>query len=315
MDGSPGDRPGAPVYVLAGPGPEEEVDLKAYLRILLGRRWFIAGFVTVCTLAAVVVSLLLTPVYKASALIAPVHPESTGGISSLVSQFGGLASLAGVNPAPSDDTDERIAILTSRAFTTGLVKDNDLLPELFPDQWDPARKAWKVPPEEVPTAWDAFRRFQDIRTVSTDPKTGLVTLSIEWGDPQLAARWVQLHIDAVNRHVQAEAIREAEDSIAYLMQQVERTPNVELRQTLYDLVEAQTKKAMLARVREDYAFKVIDPPVAPDRRDRPKRTVIVVLAFVASLLAAVCGAFVLEFLKGMREPRPPAPGEPGPAGP
>jgi uncharacterized protein involved in exopolysaccharide biosynthesis len=116
---------------------------------------------------------------------------------------------------------------------------------------------------------------------------------------------VALHVDGVNRHLQAEAVREAEDSIAYLMEQVGRTSDVELRQTLFKLVESQTKQAMLARVRDDFAFKVIDPPVPPDRRARPRRALMVAVTLVGSTLAAVFLALVLEAWR--RPPRAQAP--------
>jgi uncharacterized protein involved in exopolysaccharide biosynthesis len=300
-----------PVYVYPPypPYPEaDEVDLLESVRAVYARRWPIVGFVGLCCAVAAVVALLLPPVYRATAVIAPVDEESRGGLSGLVGQFGGLAPLAGVSLGAPDNTRQQIAILTSRAFTAKLVEENDLMPVLFAELWDPAAKRWTVPDDEMPDMWDAYRAFQGIREVDEDPKTGLVTVSIEWGDPEVAATWVRLHIDTLNRYLQAEAVREAEKSIAYLMDQVDKTSNVEMRQTLFNLVESQTKKAMLARVREDFAFKVIDPPVAPDRRARPRRTLIVVMTFLASGLLAVMGALVAEYVaRGRRRPG----GEPG----
>jgi uncharacterized protein involved in exopolysaccharide biosynthesis len=316
MNGPPGERPGAPVYVVAGYGPEEEVDLRDYLRVIVGRWRFIAGFVAACTLLSVVVALLLPREYRAVAVLAPVRDEGSGDLGGVMSQLGGLASLAGLQAAPSDPTAERMAILTSRAFTTELVRDNHLMPELFADQWDAARGAWKVDEDKVPSDWDAFRKFKGIRQVNMDTKTGLVTLSIDWTDPEVAARWVRLHVAGVNRRVQADAVREAERSIAYLMEQVAKTSNVELRATLFNLVEAQTKKAMLARARDDYAFRVVDPPVAPDKPDHPRRRVIVSLALVGSAVVAVFGALLLEYLRP-RKPKdgPAAPPTEPPAAP
>jgi uncharacterized protein involved in exopolysaccharide biosynthesis len=302
MSGPPGERPGGPVYVVAGYGPEDEVDLRDYLRVLAARWRFIVGFVAACTLLAVVVALVLPKQYRAEAVLAPVRDESAGDLGGVMSQLGGLASLAGLQANPSDPTAERIAILTSRVFTTELVREADLLPVLFADQWDAARGAWKGTGDQAPTEWDAYRLFSRIRHVSLNPKTGLVTLSIDWTDPEVAARWVRLHVDEINRRVQADAVREAERSIAYLMEQVEKTSNVELRATLYNLVEAQTKKAMLARARDDYAFRVVDPAVAPDTPDRPRRLIIVALAVVGSALAAVFGALLMEYLRRPRRP-------------
>jgi len=320
---APGD---GPVYVYPPyppPYPEgDEVDLMDSIRVVYARRRVVLGIVAVCTLAAVAVAYLLPPVYRATAVIAPVEEDASGGLTGLMGQLGGLAPLAGVSLGGPNNTQQQIAILTSRAFTAKVVRENDLMPVLFADLWDPAAKRWTVPDDEVPDLWDAYRAFDDIRDVSEDPKTGLVTVAIEWGDPEVAAQWVRLYIDTLNHYLQAEAVREAEDSIAYLLDQVDKTSNVEMRQTLFNLVEAQTKKAMLARVRDDFAFKVIDPPVAPDKRARPRRTLIVVVAFLASGVVAVVWALVAEFAaRGRRRggdgdagaAAPPAGTPPGPA--
>jgi uncharacterized protein involved in exopolysaccharide biosynthesis len=315
---APGD---GPVYVLPPYPPyaeADEVDLMDYARALWARRRLVLSVVAVCTLVSVAVAFLLPPVYRATAVIAPVEDDSTTGLSALMGQLGGLAPLTGLPVTQSDNTQKDMAILTSRAFTARLVEDNHLMPILFADEWDAGAGRWKVPADEAPTMWDAYREFDEIRNVEQDPKTGLVTVSIEWGDPKVAAAWVQLHIDTLNRHLQQDAVKEAEDSIAYLTEQVERTSNVEMRQTLYNLVEAQTKNAMLARVREDYAFKVIDPPVPPDERARPRRTLIVVGTLLASTLLAAVWALVAEFTararRGARPGDADAPGgsPPGP---
>jgi len=306
---APGD---GPVYVLPPYPPygdTDEVDLMDYVRAVIARRRLVLAVVLVCTLASVAVAFLLPPYYRATAVIAPVLDDSSSAMSGIMGQLGGLAPLAGMPLGAPDDTQKRIAILTSRAFTKKIVEENDLMPVLFADRWDAAAKRWKAG-EDPPDMWDAYRLFDDIREVEQDPKTGLVTVSIEWGDPEVAANWVRLHIDTLNRYLQAQAVREAEDSIAYLMDQVDKTSNVEMRQTLFNLVEAQTKKAMLAQVREDFAFKVIDPPIPPDERARPRRTLIVVGAFFASCLLAVVWALVAEFAGGGRRredgPAPPA---------
>ena len=50
---------------------------------------------------------------------------------------------------------------------------------------------------------------------------------------------------------------------------------------------------MLASVREEYAFQVIDPAVVPEMRIRPKRRSIAVTGFIMGLM----GGLVLVFLK------------------
>jgi uncharacterized protein involved in exopolysaccharide biosynthesis len=78
------------------------------------------------------------------------------------------------------------------------------------------------------------------------------------------------------------AIDEAQASIDFLNAELTETSVVELRQALYRLLENQIKTVMFAKVRDQYAFKVIDPAVAPDADDvvRPRKRAMILLGAV-----------------------------------
>lgn len=245
-------------------------------------------------------SLLATPIYRAETTIAPIEHERGGGLLPLVGQVGAASALTGMGLSGGDSLQLQVAILASRKFTTRLVQEHNLLPALFPDRWDSARGQWGVGADEVPTLWDAYRKFEDIRELRTDVKAGLIRLSIDWPDPERAAEWARLYVDTLNQHLQKQAIDEAERSITYLRDQAEQTSNVEMRQTLYNLIEEQTKKAVLARVRDEFAAEVIDPAMAPDQPIWPKPLIIIPASLVVALLVGVFLAFFLESVQDHR---------------
>lgn len=270
---------------------------------MVRQKKLIAAIVFSATLAtAVLVLLVMTPIYHAEVLLAPVTDEETKGLSALASQFSGLVSLAGVNIGGGKNAVEQtIATLRSRAFTEDFIKEEGLMPILFAGQWDAEKKTWKAKdPEDIPNAWDAYKKFNQIRKVQRDRNSGLVAVGIEWRDPRLAARWANRLVERINRHQQRDAIQEAEKSIAYLKQELVRTNVVEMQQTIYRLMEAQMKSITLANVRNEYAFRVIDPAVEPQEAIRPKRTIMIITSFIVSLLFAVTLVFVLNILKGSK---------------
>ena len=61
-----------------------------------------------------------------------------------------------------------------------------------------------------------------------------------------------------------------------------------MQRIFFELIEQQTKTKMLAEVREQYVLKIVDPPIASEKKDGPKRALICVLAtffgFILSLL-------------------------------
>ena len=51
--------------------------------------------------------------------------------------------------------------------------------------------------------------------------------------------------------------------------------------------EELTKKIMIANVREEYAFKIIDPAVVPEKKYAPSKRNIVIISFILGLFISV----------------------------
>ncbi len=294
----PSVTPGYPYgYPYPYPPVEEddEIDLREYWQILVDNKQLIALVTGIVTAVALAAAFLLTPVYRAEVLLAPSASEKSGGLGALAGQFGDFAALAGINlGGGGDSTEEAIATLKSRALTDAFINENNLLPVLFADNWDSERKTWKKQDtKKIPTLWRAYEIFdKKIRTVFVDKKSGLVTLAIEWQNADQAAFWANDLVRRVNQQRQREAIREAESSIAYLQRQLTKTTSVEVEQAIYRLIEAQTKNIMVAQAREEYAFKVIDPAVPPEKIVKPKRLLVLILGFFVGITVAIFVAFI-----------------------
>lgn len=279
-----------PYLVYVGPEP---IDWAERWRRLVWRRRLVAMLVGVFTAAALVLAFLWPPVYRAEVLMVPVS-ESGTQLDGLTGQFGHLAALIGVNlPARQDRTQEHIAALRSRTAAMTFMHQKELIPVLFADSWNGQAREWKDPGRK-PSDWEAYKLWdEDIRGVSQDKRTGLVALTIDWRDPVLAAQWANDFVRHVNDRLRQEAVRDATRSIEYLNRQLPRTSSMEVRQAIYRLIEAETKRRMIASTKEEYAFGVVDPAVPPEERARPKRLLITIVGFVLGLTVAVLTAWGL----------------------
>jgi len=237
----------------------------------------------------------MTPVYRATVTLAPVDSDATSSVlMRAVGQLGSLASLAGIDiGGGSKNSRHAVAILKSKAFTHSFIEEEGVLYVLYSDLWDAESGRWLVESdEEQPSAQRAFRMFDEkIRTVQVDEDTGLVTLAIEWRDPEIAAAWANRMVAKLNQYARERAINEARRSIEYLEQELKKTNLVGVESVIYRLIETQLNNIMLAEVRDEYAFRIIDPAVAPlpDQFVRPKRVLMVV---VAAFLSFACGVFI-----------------------
>lgn len=279
-----------PVYISMGGAAEENgVDILDLWRSVLEGKWLILGVAAVFAVLAIAYSLMATPIYRAETILSPAR-DGTGRAASGLS---GLASLAGIDIGMNDDTvQESIAILKSRKFAEEFIRERNLLPVLFAEQWDPDTESWMVDnPEEIPDIRDAVSLFVDsVIDVTEDPQTGLVTLAVEWSDAQLVATWAAELVARVNEAIRRRDISESEQKLNYLYSELGKANLVELREAISRVIEEQINAMMLAQGKIEYAFKVIDPPVIPKKRARPQRTLIVV---VATLLGGFIGVFVV----------------------
>lgn len=260
------------------------------LRLVWASRRLLAITMVAGALLALGISFLQTPIYRSECTLAAMEPVGGAqGLSALASQLGGLAGAAGLLGKKSGETDEWIAILKSRALAESFIAKNNLLPVLFEKRWDEQKNTWREG-ELPPTPDMAYRLFDSsIRQVSKDAQTGLVTLRIEWKSPTVAAAWAADLVALANKQIRDRAIADADASLEFLQQEVTRTANLDLQTAIYGLIQTQINARMLASVREQYAFKILDPPAVSDTGAyvRPSRLLDLALGFVLTGILGV----------------------------
>ncbi|MDB2586005.1 Wzz/FepE/Etk N-terminal domain-containing protein [Luminiphilus sp.] len=293
------------------PYPDDEIDLKELFMVLWSGKWLISAVTGLAAVISVVVALSLPNIYTASALLAPAE-SSGGGLSGLMKQYGGLASLAGVS-LPGGEEGSRaqlgMQLMKSRSFIGDFVERHDILPELMAvESWDAgsddlvfdsvvydaASKTWvrdvEPPKLPAPSTQEAHKAFLELLGISQDKQTGYVTISIEHHSPTVAAQWVNWLVEDINAVVKAQDVDEATKSIKYLTQQIANTSLADLQAMFFELIQSQTETVMLAEVRPEYVFKTIDPAVVPEEKSKPSPALICVLG---TLLGGMLGVVIV----------------------
>lgn len=279
-------------------GEPAELSLLDLLRLIARRKLVIGTFVAIGIACGAAYAFLATPKYRADVVFAPAQ-DSGGGLGQLAGDLGGLAALAGINiGGGGSQNDEALETLRSRAFTAAFIQRHDLMPKLFAKDWDASRKAWLDPdPANHPTLAEAVEKFSsDIRSIGEDRRTGIVTVSIVWRDRNEAATWANMLVAEADVALRERNLKELARSIDYLKGEAANTSVVEVRQTIYRVMETQLKNSMLARTRDSYAFRVIDPAVPPDPKDRvsPKRALSLAIGLALGLVVGVLVAVALQ---------------------
>jgi uncharacterized protein involved in exopolysaccharide biosynthesis len=158
-----------------------EINFFELLSVLVKRRKLIFCITAFVALLSVGGTLALKNVYTATAKILPPQKDGGGGISTLISQAGGLAALA-AGAGLGGSSDLYVGILKSRSVADDVIKKLDLTPKLEEKNADLTRKklAKKV-------------------KIQADNKSGIITISADDKDPQLSADLANSFVEELGR--------------------------------------------------------------------------------------------------------------------
>jgi uncharacterized protein involved in exopolysaccharide biosynthesis len=258
---------------------ESEINFVTLFWIVWDQKYLVLAISLVGGAIAMFFALTATPMYRAQVVVTQVHDTGIGAGGGLMGQLGGLASIAGLNLNSNGAETERPAVLVSRGLVEAFVKRYNLAPLLIKDT------------KLSGTEWYAVEIFRRTLLDMHDEKLkGTTTITIDWRDPVVAARWANDFVGLANDLLRDRAIEESTRNVEYLTQQVAKTNAVELQHVFYQLIENETKNLMLAHGRVEYAFTVVDPAVPPQMKFSPRRTLMVISGlfvggFFGSLIA------------------------------
>jgi capsular polysaccharide biosynthesis protein len=283
----------------------------------------IGTLVLTAVILTIIISFCMKNIYGAKAIITPISPKDSGGNSiaaGIMQQVGGLSA---IGLPDSSSSAEIVTLLKSNILREKIITQYNLLPVLFSDQWDDNTKNWEkrawynplslIPSfmggdkrgikknEGIPDVWDGLRKLDDMVKINNNVKDKTITIVVEFDDPVMAANIAGYFLAELNDHMSSEAKRVALTNRKYLEQQLDQTADPFIKQKIYNLIAQQIETSMMAEVKENFAFKVIDPPKAPDRKLKPKRAQMALISLLASLLIGIAIAFFLAYWEKLKD--------------
>ncbi|WP_169902743.1 Wzz/FepE/Etk N-terminal domain-containing protein [Paraferrimonas sedimenticola] len=278
--------------------------LNDFLKQAWKNKLALAGFITGFSAIALAIALWLPNVYRSEALLLPTESQQNSGLGALASQFGGLASMAGLGALGdgADKSEQALEILKSRQFFARVMDKEDMRPALLAEpRWQPhsdqldfddslydaSSSEWvrdvSWPQQTIPTLQESHKEFLEVLRINKDLNSGFVRIGIDHVSPIVAQRWVQLLVSELNDYLKLRDIKEANKSIAFLNEQIEKTNVAEVRSVLFQMVEEHYKTLVLAEARDEYVFRVVDAPVVSERKVKPMRAVICIAGSLIGL--------------------------------
>ncbi|MDA9096112.1 LPS O-antigen length regulator, partial [Porticoccaceae bacterium] len=149
------------------------------------------------------------------------------------------------------------------------------------DVYDVNERQWvRNPPSgktAAPSSWELYEEFSKRLAVSSDKKSGLVSISVEFYSPIVAKQWVDLFVVTINEHMRDRKLAQVNSNIQYLEAQIEKTAIADMREIFYQIIQEQIKNKMLAEASPEYAFTTVSRAMLPEQKSKPKRALMCIL--------------------------------------
>jgi len=316
---------------------EEEIDLLALAlsivkRTLKHKVLAIFTFIVISGIAFAV-ALLSTPFYKADAKI--VYQVASNSQGSL----GALAALTGIATTRGDDPSAYLAdIIRSNYMLQSILAEKWKVSKALPDTATPVtlQTLWEVEPDTTVEDWQIKLEYGLLKalkdggyiTFSQDKKSGVITISTEFQDPQVTFDvnnfvFRQLNDILLNKmHFKAsenrkfteerltevkQSLKESEEALRAFRQRnrlrIDPTEQLEdsrlqrevlTNQEIMLQLQKQYELAKIEEARDMPVLDVIDTPMIPIEKSKPKRKLIVLAGGMAAIFFAICLATLYD---------------------
>lgn len=279
-----------------------ELDIMPYVNALIDARWIVLAVVVLAAALTGVWSLSKPYQFQSGAKVSVVDIEDPGGVSPddrRASEVLTLVEHGFVMGTTHDNYNDVIrARLASRDFTVRFMDQYNVYRHFHPEQWLEDEQQWVE--GFSPDRGEIQTQFRDsVRSIDHDEETDILTVSMVWTDPAIARDLANQYVHAFNEFMRERTMEDVARKQAFLERELRASDVLEIQQSIYRLIEAQTAIAMLASAREEYVLEIIDPAAMPYRSFSMSRKKKIVLGAVAGGLLTVFAVLALVMFRGM----------------
>lgn len=293
---------------------EDEIDLKELFSTIWKNKFIIALFALLITSFALLFALKKPNIYNSSTILILKNsdkPSISGGAAAMAAMAGIdlSGSGSGINISSlfenllgnyffHKDIIEKYAIDKmvgieniehNFVFAMGKSEVYDFF-KSTPDQEEKDQ-------EEI--IFKTYKNIKNILSISTDKESGAITLSAKFTDRFVAKKLVDIYLKEMSSYIKILDLKEVDEQVAYYDKELDSAKTLDLKSNITALLSALVKKKVLSQAGEFYMVKQLTKPKVAYIKDKvgPKRALIVIVAFITSIILGIFFVFFKEFLK------------------
>jgi len=179
----------------------------------------------ITTTLAIVVSLLMTPIFTAKTVMMPPQQQQSGAASALAS-LGALAGLAGGAAGIKSPDEMYIAFMQGESLQNAVIKKLDLQERY-----------------QKKTLLETREALKGIVKIASDKKSGLITIEADDKDPEFAAKLANTHVEELRSLMGRLAVTDAQQRRMFFEQAIAKN-QTELAEAEANFRTAKDKSGM-----------------------------------------------------------------------
>lgn len=211
---------------LAKSAADDRIHLLDVAVILARFKFLVLGTTLLVGAAALVASLLLTPMFVSSAKVLPPQQQQGAGMSAMLGQLGALPGAAGGLAGLKNPNDMYVGLLQSRTVSDSVIARFKLM-ERYGTTMEHARNALALNSDFSP-----------------GKKDGMLTITVTDKDPQVAAAMANAYVDELTRLTTTMALTEASQRRLFFEKQLAEAKD-QLANAEIALRETQEKTGLI----------------------------------------------------------------------
>ena len=284
-----------------------EIEISELFSVIWSRKLLISFITSLFAIGSVLYAISLPNIYSSYGVLAPAQGKNAA--SSLLNQYSGMASLAGISLGSNntDRSSEAIERMRSYDFFSEII-----LPEINYENLV-AVEAWELSSNTIiyddqvfnnnnkkwvngmPSYQDGYEIFNDILDIYQDKKTFFISISIKHKSPYISKSWTELVIKKINSSMRDIERNNTSKSVEFLNNQIKKVSYSEIREAIASIQETQIRSLMLIESNEDYIFKTLNTPIVPEKKSEPKRSIIAILGTILGFFISLAIVLVHHF--------------------
>jgi len=290
---------------------EDEIDLRELFSTIWNNKFKIAFFSFVITSLTIAYTLSLPNSYTSSTNLVPQTSAkpSLGGL-------GALAGMAGIDIGGGGEIDATTSfdtILKDSAFEKKMIEKYNLIEKLklkkenlvFALGYDGIYEILHSKTEEDEKKdkdeeiFTTYKALLDMISISSDKKSGVISLTTTSQDRFLAYELNKIYLQELTGQLRTIEMQSVQKQIEYYKNELNNTVDISIKEQLSQLISGLVQKKVLSLANPLYNVKQFTKPQIAYIKDKtkPKRGLIVVVAFVTSIILGIFGVFFIEFLR------------------